>query len=61
MNTKLFLQVLLLLGCLSLAVAVIEALTGATWVLAPRGWWEGAMAFWLLAIAVRVVYPAPSK
>jgi hypothetical protein len=61
MNTKLFLQVLLLLGCLALAVAVIEALTGAAWILAPRGWWEGAMACWLLAVAVRQVYPAPAK
>ncbi len=58
MNTKLFLQVLLLLGCLSLLVSVLEALTGRAWLLAPRGWWEGAMAFWLLTIAVRVVYPA---
>ena len=58
MNTKLLLQILLLLGCLSLLTAAIEAVSGATWILAPRGWWEGAMACWLLAIAVRVVYPA---
>ena len=61
MNTKLFLQILLLLGCLALLISVIEALSGATWVLAPRGWWEGAVACWLLAIAVRVVYPASAK
>jgi hypothetical protein len=61
MNTKLFLQVLLLLGCLALVISAVEALSGNTWVLAPRGWWEGAMAFWLLAVAVRMVYPAPAK
>ena len=61
MNTKLFLQVLLLLGCLALLTAVVEALTGNIWVLAPRGWWEGAIACWLLAVAVRVIYPAPAK
>jgi hypothetical protein len=61
MNTKLFLQLLLLLGCLSLFTAVFEALSGTIWVLAPRGWWEGAIACWLLAVAVRVIYPAPAK
>jgi hypothetical protein len=58
MNTKLFLQVLLLLGCVALLTGVTEAFAGRTWMLTPRGWWEGAMAFWLLTIAVRVVYPA---
>ena len=61
MNTKLLLQVLLLAGCLSLLVGLVEALTGRTWLLAPRGWWEGAMAFWLLLIAIRTVYPASAK
>jgi hypothetical protein len=61
MNTKLFLQVLLLLGCLALLISVLEAVVGTTWFLAPRGWWEGAMACWLLVVAVRMVYPAGGK
>ena len=61
MNTKLFLQVLLLLGCLALLISVLEAVGGMTWLLAPRGWWEGAMACWLLIVAVRIVYPAGQK
>jgi len=61
MNTKLFLQVLLLLGCLALLAGVLEAVAGTTWLLAPRGWWEGAMACWLLIVAVRIVYPAGQK
>jgi hypothetical protein len=60
MNTKLLLQVLLLLGCLSLFAAIAGAVAHGTWLLAPRGWWEGAIACWLLAIAIRVVYP-PGK
>ena len=61
MNTKLFLQVLLLLGCLALLTAVLEAVVGTTWLLGSRGWWEGAMACWLLIVAVRIVYPAGQK
>jgi hypothetical protein len=61
MNTKLSLQVLLLLGCVALAMAMLEAATGRVWVLAPRGWWEGAVACWLLVIAIRTVYPAGQK
>jgi hypothetical protein len=61
MNTKLLLQLLLLAGCVSLLVAGVEAWTGKTWVLAPRGWWEGAVSFWLLIIAIRTVYPPSAK
>ncbi len=61
MNTKLFLQVLLLLGCLALLAGVLGAAVGHSWLLTSRGWWEGAMACWLLVIATRMVYPAGSK
>jgi len=61
MNTKLFLQVLLLLGCLALIIAIFGAAVGRTWLLTSRGWWEGAMACWLLVIAIRTVYPAGAK
>jgi len=61
MNTKLLLQLLLLAGCLSLLIAGVQVLTGKTWLLVPRGWWEGAMACWLLLIAIRTVYPAKPK
>jgi hypothetical protein len=61
MNTKLFLQVLLLLGCVCLAIALLQVLTHQAWYFTARGWWEGAMACWLLVIAVRVVYPDRAK
>lgn len=61
MNTKLFLQVLLLLGCVSLVTAVVEVAVRQTWLLGPRGWWEGAVACWLLVVAVRGVYPDRAK
>jgi len=61
MNTKLILQVLLLLGCVALLTGVAEAAVGKLWLLTPRGWWEGAIAFWLLVIAIRMVYPAGAK
>jgi hypothetical protein len=32
-----------------------------TWLLGPRGWWEGAVACWLLVVAVRGVYPDRAK
>jgi hypothetical protein len=57
MGTKLFLQILLLAGCLALAVAVIGAALGTRMWLPPAAWWRAAMACWLLIIAVRAVYP----
>jgi hypothetical protein len=61
MSTKLFLQILLLLGCLALLVAVVEAAVGRTVMFAPQGWWRAAIACWMLIVAVRTVYPAASK
>jgi hypothetical protein len=58
MNAKLFLQVLLTLGCLALAIGVLEALVSQSWMFAPAGWWRGAIACWVLVVAVRAVYPA---
>jgi hypothetical protein len=58
MNTKLFLQILLTLGCLALAIGVLEAVVDQSWMFAPAGWWRGAIACWMLVVAVRMVYPA---
>jgi hypothetical protein len=61
MNTKLVLQVLLTLGCVALAVSVLEAVVGQSWLISPGGWWRGAMACWMLIVAIRMVYPTQSK
>ena len=58
MNTKLYLQIFLLLGCLALIIGGVEATLGRNWVFTPQGWWRGAIAFWALVIATRMVYPA---
>lgn len=63
MNTKLFLQILLALGCVALSVGALDATIGRgqPWILSPVGWWRGAMACWMLIVAVRMVYPAQAK
>jgi len=61
MNTKLLLQVLLALGCLALAIGTVQSVTGWGWLTAPEGWWRGAMACWMLIVAIRMVYPAHAK
>jgi uncharacterized membrane protein len=61
MNTKLFLQILLLLGCLALLAGVFEAAVDKSVMFTPHGWWHAAMACWMLIVAVRMVYPADSK
>jgi hypothetical protein len=61
MNAKLLLQILLTLGCVALAVSVLEAVVGQSWLISPGGRWRGAMACWMLIVAVRMVYPAQAK
>jgi hypothetical protein len=61
MNAKLLLQVLLTLGCLALAIGVLEAVVGHQWLASAKAWWEGAMACWMLIVAIRMVYPAHAK
>jgi hypothetical protein len=61
MNTKLLLQVLLALGCLAMAIGIAGTLTGRGLLTAPEGWWRGAMACWMLIVAIRMVYPAHAK
>ena len=61
MNTKLLLQVLLALGCLAMVIGMAEELTGQLWFAPPEGWWRGAMACWMLIVAIRMVYPAHTK
>ena len=57
MNAKLFLQLLLTLGCLALAVGVLTTVAGQRWIVSGVGWWRGAMACWMLIVAIRLVYP----
>ena len=61
MNAKLFLQVLLTLGCLAGAIGVADALLGRVMWLTAQGWWRAAIACWVLVIAVRAVYPTQQK
>jgi hypothetical protein len=61
MTTKLFYQVLLLLGCLALLAGAAESVLGKDWLFPPEGWWRGAIAFWMLLIATRMVYPLEKK
>jgi hypothetical protein len=61
MNAKLFLQILLALGCLALAIGVVEAVTLQRWIASGVGWWRGAMACWMLIVAIRMIYPAHAK
>jgi hypothetical protein len=60
-QTKLFLQILLTLGCLALAMSVIESVARLGVLTSAEGWWRGAMACWLLIVAIRMVYPAQAK
>lgn len=61
MNTKLLLQILLLLGCLALLAGIGEAALGKTLLFSTQGWWRGAIACWMLVVAIRMVYPADAK
>ena len=61
MNTKLVLQVLLALGCLAMAVGIFGTVAGQGWLTTPEGWWRGAIACWMLIVAIRMVYPAHAK
>jgi hypothetical protein len=61
MNAKLFLQVLLTLGCLAGAIGLADSLLGRVIWLTAQGWWRAAIACWVLVIAVRAVYPSQAK
>ncbi len=61
LNAKLFYQILLLLGCLALALGVLDAVLGKIFWLSTQGWWRAAIAAWVLVIAVRAVYPPTAK
>ncbi len=53
---KLFLQILLALGLVALAVGVIEVFVGKTILFTTQGWWRGAMACWMLLVATKLTY-----
>ncbi len=61
MNARLFLQILLTLGCVAAAAGVADAVLGRTIWLTTQGWWRAAIACWVLVIAVRAVYPSQPK
>jgi len=43
------------LGVLAFAVGTVIAFGHTTFLLEPQGYWRGAMGFWLLAIALRLM------
>ena len=51
-----FLQILLTLGLLAFIVGAILSVAGRAFVFSPKGYWCGAMGFWMLLIATRAVY-----
>ncbi len=53
---KLFLQILLALGLVALAVGVVEVFAGKTILFTTQGWWRGAMACWMLLVATKLTY-----
>jgi uncharacterized membrane protein YiaA len=47
---------LIVLGAVAFVVgAVLAFYGGRTWLLAPQGYWRGAMGFFALAIALRLM------
>jgi uncharacterized membrane protein YiaA len=47
---------LIMLGAVAFVVGAVLAFNGGrTWVLAPQGYWRGAMGFVLFAIALRLM------
>ena len=61
LNAKLFYQVLLLLGCVAAVCGLLDVVIGRSIWLTTQGWWRGAIACWVLLIAVRMVYPPTAK
>ena len=61
MNAKLFLQVLLTLGCVAGAFGVADSVLGRVLWFTAQGWWRAAIACWVLVLAVRAVYPTQPK
>jgi uncharacterized membrane protein YiaA len=46
---------LIILGAVAFVVGAVFAFSGRTWLLAPQGYWRGAMGFVLFAIALRLM------
>ena len=64
MLAKLFLTIPLILGCLGLVMAVLGTVMPNWWLGAlktPETWWRGAIACWMLIVAVRMVYSVQAK
>lgn len=49
---RILLWILFFLGVLAIIIGTILAFTGKTWILAPQGYWRGAMAFWMLTLTL---------
>ena len=49
---KNLLWILFLLGVLAFVIGTILAFSGKTWILAPQGYWRGAVAFWMLTLTL---------
>lgn len=46
------LWILFFLGVLAIVIGTILAFTGKIWILAPEGYWRGAVAFWMLTLTL---------
>ncbi len=54
---KIFYQLLLTLGLLAFLVGAVTVFAGKTFLISSEGYWRGAMGFWMLLVATRMVYP----
>lgn len=52
---KNLLWLLVILGVLAFGVGTVLAFTGKMLVIAPQGYWRGAMAFWMLAATLKLI------
>lgn len=52
---KNLLWLLVILGVLAFGVGTVLAFSGKTCVIAPQGYWRGAMAFWMLAATIKLI------
>ena len=49
------LWLLVILGVLAFGVGTVLAFTGKMLVIAPQGYWRGAMGFWMLAATLKLI------
>ncbi|MEW6368454.1 MAG: hypothetical protein AB1714_27820 [Acidobacteriota bacterium] len=53
---KKVLWLLTILGIVALLAGAVERFVGTFCMFSPQGYWRGAVAFWLLAITLKMLY-----